>query len=421
MRAAPVLLLASLVLASATAASAGRGEVTTKPSVQVTRATGSITRLTRSRITVSKLSCTRLDRGPSLRGLALGARVTISCRNGTLTRITPLSPSKSTTKVAPTVTATPPPPPPAASTAPTPAPGTCVRDTAYQTPAAIGLSVTQTGVIEVIDPPHLYNVSGDTVADINTQIRQCRPSVASPYAAVTRYTLSYRYTSTRQPAGRAGSPASRSASTSASCFPSWTPGLNPAPGLADQWATYIAALALHEQGHVDRYRDGARDLVAQLEAMTELDCAAVSSQVSATVLSFSLGLAREQDAYDTRHRPRAHAGRDADLDLSSDGRRRGRFGLLGLVAALVEPERRVLVGHQRRVRDDAEHPAVHAEHEVEDAARVARGEEQRDAGEEHEQLDQAGPPAAAAPPSSSSQPRSPVSAPAAADEEATTR
>ena len=54
--------------------------------------------------------------------------------------------------------------------------------------------------------------------------------------------------------------------------------------------------------------------------------------------------------------------------------RRGRGQLLladrcaaGLRTALVEPERRVVVGHQRRVHDDAEHPAVEAEHEVEDA------------------------------------------------------
>ena len=174
-----------------------------------------------------------------------------------------------------------------------------MRDTTYQTPAPIGLSVTQTGVIEVIDPPHLYNVSGDTVADINTQIRQCRPSVASPYAAVTRYTLSYRYTSTRQPGGTCRLTGVAVGLHVGVVLPNWTPGLNPASGLADQWATYIAALSLHEQGHVDRYRDGARDLVAQLEAMTDLDCPAVSSQVSATVLSFSVGLAKAQDAYDT--------------------------------------------------------------------------------------------------------------------------
>ena len=54
-----------------------------------------------------------------------------------------------------------------------------------------------------------------------------------------------------------------------------------------------------EQGHVDRYRAAARNLVDQLEALTDLECASVSSTVSATVLGFNVGVSREQDAYDT--------------------------------------------------------------------------------------------------------------------------
>jgi predicted secreted Zn-dependent protease len=294
-------LLATLVLPAAATTAAGRTEpagANTKPSVRVTNATGPVTRLTTSRITVSKLSCTRLRTGPSLRGVGLGTRVTISCKNGALTKVTPLRPAKPATQAAPAVVTTPPTTTPAASTAPVPAPGTCTRDTSYQSPAPLGLSVTQTGVIEQIDPPHLYNVSGDTVAEINTQIRQCRPSAASPYAAVTRYALGYRYTSTRQAGGTCRLTGVAVGLHVGVVLPSWTPGLNPAGGLADQWATYIAALALHEQGHVDRYRAAARNLVDQLAALTDLECASVSSTVSATVLSFNVGVSREQDAYD---------------------------------------------------------------------------------------------------------------------------
>src|SRR6266511_2662050 len=59
------------------------------------------------------------------------------------------------------------------------------------------------------------------------------------------------------------------------------------------------------------------------------------------------------------------------------------------VAAHVEPEWRVRVGHQRGVGGDAEDPAVHAEHELVEGLRVAAGEEQHDAGEEDEQADKA--------------------------------
>ena len=54
----------------------------------------------------------------------------------------------------------------------------------------------------------------------------------------------------------------------------------------------------------------------------------------------------------------------------------------------IEPERRVLAGHERPVGDDAEHPAVEAEHEIEDLLRVPVLEQQQDAGDKHEDADQ---------------------------------
>ena len=56
--------------------------------------------------------------------------------------------------------------------------------------------------------------------------------------------------------------------------------------------------------------------------------------------------------------------------------------------ALVQAERRVGVGHQGGVRDDPQHPAVHADDEVVQPARVAAREQQRDRREEYEQPDQ---------------------------------
>ena len=72
-------------------------------------------------------------------------------------------------------------------------------------------------------------------------------------------------------------------------------------------------------------------------------------------------------------------------------RRRSRCQCRGfgrVVPALVEPERRVGVRHQARVRDDPRHPAVEAEDEVEETARIPRHEQERDSGEEHEGPDE---------------------------------
>jgi hypothetical protein len=62
---------------------------------------------------------------------------------------------------------------------------------------------------------------------------------------------------------------------------------------------------------------------------------------------------------------------------------------LGLLTSLVQPERRILIGHQARVRGHPQGPAVHAEHEVENGVEVAAGKQQDNSSHEHQQPDKA--------------------------------
>src|SRR5690606_11419814 len=68
-----------------------------------------------------------------------------------------------------------------------------------------------------------------------------------------------------------------------------------------------------------------------------------------------------------------------------------RAGRRRLLTALGQPERRVGVGHERRVRGHAQRPPVHADHQVEDTARVVAGEQQGERGDQHQQADHAAP------------------------------
>ena len=72
------------------------------------------------------------------------------------------------------------------------------------------------------------------------------------------------------------------------------------------------------------------------------------------------------------------------------------------VCSLVEPERRVAVGHQPGVGGDPEHPPVEAEHEVEDPPRVTRREQQGHRRDEDEHRDQARSPSSCRPTTGSS-------------------
>src|SRR4029078_10465196 len=80
--------------------------------------------------------------------------------------------------------------------------------------------------------------------------------------------------------------------------PSWTPGPGVAPGLADGWQTYIAALILHEQGHVDRDLASAQQLLDDLTALGEADCGGLAAQVSNLATLSGVALAKSHADYD---------------------------------------------------------------------------------------------------------------------------
>src|SRR5262249_17282261 len=148
----------------------------------------------------------------------------------------------------------------------------------FQIPSVLAL--TAAGASTVVDPPHLYPVTGNTVAEINAQIARCKPAAAGGFAAVTRYSLSYSYASARQPDGLCKLTRISVGIHVAVALPSWTPGPGVAPGLADAWQAYSSALALHEQGHVDRDVGSAQQLVNALAALGPVDCGSVGLQVT---------------------------------------------------------------------------------------------------------------------------------------------
>ena len=74
----------------------------------------------------------------------------------------------------------------------------------------------------------------------------------------------------------------------------------PAPGLAEAWDSYIAALTLHEQGHVDRDVQSAQQLLDDLEALGEADCGSLATEVGALATKASIALAQANVDYDTQ-------------------------------------------------------------------------------------------------------------------------
>ena len=285
------LLLGLVVLAAPVPVASGaphRDQPRTTAPVRLAKATGRISRLTHARITVAGLSCTRKRTSPRLHGLAVGDRAAISCRAGALIRIADLRPAPVVTGTATTVDTAP-------AVAVTPSPPGC-PDTSFQVPSVLTLSAP--GLTTAIDPPRLYPVGGNTVAEINTQIGKCKPPSAGRYAAITRYSLNYSYTASKQADGLCRLARVSVGIHVAVALPGWTPGPGAAPGLADAWQAYVAALTLHEQGHVDRDVQSAQQLRSDLEALGESDCATLNVQVSALATKSGVALAQANLDYD---------------------------------------------------------------------------------------------------------------------------
>ena len=111
--------------------------------------------------------------------------------------------------------------------------------------------------------------------------------------------MSYSYTSTRQPDGLCKLARVSVGIHVAVALPSWAAGPAAAPGLADAWQTYIAALTLHEQGHVDRDVASAQQLVNDLTALGPVDCGSLSLQVTSLATKSGVALAQSNLDYDT--------------------------------------------------------------------------------------------------------------------------
>ena len=69
---------------------------------------------------------------------------------------------------------------------------------------------------------------------------------------------------------------------------------------------------------------------------------------------------------------------------------RGLGRAFDIAAALIEPEWRVAVGHQRHINQQPVAPPIDSECQIKKAGRVTRREQQRDSRDQHSRADQAG-------------------------------
>ncbi|MGQ0510078.1 MAG: DUF922 domain-containing protein [Betaproteobacteria bacterium] len=86
--------------------------------------------------------------------------------------------------------------------------------------------------------------------------------------------LSYRY-QTRMAAGGCGVSSLTTDLDLQMILPRWSPPAGVKGDLVSRWERYMAALRLHEEGHLDHGRGAEKEFIALATAMTASDCASL--------------------------------------------------------------------------------------------------------------------------------------------------
>jgi predicted secreted Zn-dependent protease len=148
-----------------------------------------------------------------------------------------------------------------------------------------------------------YDVHGRTFEELRADMRRLGPKVdGSSYVGETRSPMRWSWR-TESVGGVSCSIRDVSVSVNAQItLPRWTPPADTEPGLATEWARFLAALETHEAGHKDISAKAAREIIDRLRGVSGL-CSQLGTRANDLAQVIVDRARDEQKAYDaaTRH------------------------------------------------------------------------------------------------------------------------
>lgn len=147
-----------------------------------------------------------------------------------------------------------------------------------------------------------YDVHGRTLAEVRADMRRLGPKVAdSSFVGETRSPMRWSWR-TSSNGGICSIPDPTVSVNAQITLPRWTPPPDTEPGLAAEWARFIAALETHEAGHKDISAKAGRDIVEQLRGLSG-PCSQIGSRANDIAQGIVDRANEQQKAYDaaTRH------------------------------------------------------------------------------------------------------------------------
>ncbi|MEO6513310.1 MAG: DUF922 domain-containing protein [Candidatus Saccharimonadales bacterium] len=184
----------------------------------------------------------------------------------------------------------------------TPAVAPVVTTTATCTPygpatAPSALSMTTSGLQQLVDTPSTYTIHGTSSREIQNQLRRCAPTSSDgTFSGTTMYWLGAQYGYSITPTANCKLTDITVAVHVSQVLPRWQDSASPT--LSNQWASYERSLVLHENGHTIIDISHAQTLLDELTAMPEMPCDTIANAANAITNARLSALDRANDEYD---------------------------------------------------------------------------------------------------------------------------
>jgi predicted secreted Zn-dependent protease len=146
-----------------------------------------------------------------------------------------------------------------------------------------------------------YFAYGATAVELNQSLLQARPwRTLSGHHAQTAWNLSYKFTY-EQVDGRFAATGFELKTKVTVTLPFWHTPKTVAPELRQQWLTYLRALYVHEQGHIDSARQAAAELARQLGGLGDFPSAQqLRHAITQTSTNLIARFRRQEADYDVK-------------------------------------------------------------------------------------------------------------------------
>ncbi len=163
----------------------------------------------------------------------------------------------------------------------------------FQKPTALPTADLPAGVTIQKDQPQLYEIFGNSIAELRASLRACQPRQVSAgeFHALTGYNLTWQYSQRTNSDGTCSLTDVKVASHVNQYLPF-------AKSTDPTWQAYSKAIRTHEDGHVDINLRRVRDLQAKLAVIQNLDCAAITTLAETTIQAQMTLLESENELYD---------------------------------------------------------------------------------------------------------------------------